>query len=165
MTAAGADDARANWDEVRARLEAMPPGSRISLLRDGMPHPEASGARRDLGLPAGQLADWRFPPGEDCTGLHVHEHAERWEAHLDRVHPACSLVGHVQHDAPQLLVAGGAALGAFAGRSSLLGMAVGAVLGGVVGAALARHIPPSQPRTTTIPSWPSADCSDSPARP
>jgi hypothetical protein len=128
-------NAAAFWDGVRAQLEAGSAGARV-VVELGAPAPGAAGARRDLGLPVGQLADWRFPPGADCTGLHVHEHADRYEAHLDQVHPACGLVEHVRADAPQLLVVGGAlvgtwiALGGGAGRAIaglLLGAAVGAV--------------------------------------
>jgi hypothetical protein len=130
------------WAQVRAQLEAAPAGSRVQLLQLDAPSPELAGARRDLGLPAGQLADWRFPPGPDCSGLHVHEHAGWYEAHLDQVHPACSLVGHVQADAPQLLVASGALVGAWLGGGGGVGrLLVGLVLGAAAGAGLTRTRP------------------------
>jgi hypothetical protein len=126
------------WDDVRAQIEAAP-GSRVTLGLEGTPHPQEAGATRDLGLPVGQLDDWRFPPAGDCTGMHVHRFADRWVAHIDRVHPACSLVGHVRADAPQLLVGVGLALGAAVGaRSGAVGCILGAVLGGLSGAALAK---------------------------
>ncbi len=30
---------------------------------------------------------------------------DRWEAHLDQVHPECDLLGHLRRDAPAALVA------------------------------------------------------------
>lgn len=125
------------WTEVREQLVDLPAGARIVLHKD-VPHPQLGGARRDIGLPAGQLADWRFAPGPDCTGVHVHEFADRYVAHLDRVHPACSIVGHVRSDAPQLLVGlgilGGAAVGARSGGVG--GLLLGALAGAALGAAL-----------------------------
>lgn len=126
------------WGDVRRQLEGSPAGARVVVGLDA-PAPELAGARRDVGLPVGQLADWRFAAAADCTGLHVHEHADRYEAHIDRVHPACSLVGHVRADAPQLLVAGAALAGTWAALASGGGtgrIVLGLVLGAAAGAAL-----------------------------
>ena len=108
------------WAEVEAELAAAPPGAQASYGRDEIGHPGAAGAVAGVGLPRGQLADWRFPPTASCRGLHVHEFAERWVAHLDQVHPACDPVGHLFQDAPIVLLAIGA----------------GAMLGGL----LVRHL-------------------------
>lgn len=71
--------------------------------------------------------------------MHVHELADYWHVHLDRVHPACSLVDHARQDAPQSLFIGGAVLGGILGAamSNKRGGAVaGAGLGLVVAALL-----------------------------
>jgi hypothetical protein len=129
--------AAAYWADVRLQIEASP-GSRVAVDL-GAPPPATAGARRDLGLPVGQLADWRFPAAADCTGLHVHEHADRYEAHIDQVHPACGLVEHVRVDAPQLLVVIGALVGTGLGLGGGTGRAVlGLVLGAALGAAFTR---------------------------
>jgi hypothetical protein len=35
----------------------------------------------------------------------VQAFADRWEVHLDQVHPECDLLGHLRRDAPAALVA------------------------------------------------------------
>lgn len=135
-----------DWAEVRAMLEQLPERAQILVPIGAMPHPRLAGAQRSVGLPRGQLADWRFPPAVDCTGLHVHEQAAGFVAHLDLVHPDCSVVGHLQADAPQVLVGAGAGLGALGGLlvgRSLAGAVVGALAGVLLGA---RRSPRAQPR-------------------
>ena len=80
-------------------------------------------------------------PDAACRGLHVHEFGDRWEAHLDRVHPACDLVEHLRQDAPQGLclttTSIGAAIGGVAGRTlagALFGGGVGLLVGLVISA-------------------------------
>lgn len=117
---------------MRRLLESLEPQAEVYVAHGLLPHPRQAGAMLSVGLPKGQRSDWRFAPGPDCTGVHVHELADGWAAHLDRVHPACGLVPHLQADAPGvLLVVGsvaGAGLGLCAGRP-LLGMLFGLVLG------------------------------------
>lgn len=84
-----------------------------------MPDPRVCGAELSVGWPTGQRSDLRFPPDAACRGLHVHRFADRWEAHLDRVHPDCDLLEHLRQDAPQALV--------------VVGTGIGAALGGMVG--------------------------------
>lgn len=94
-------------------------------------HPGVVGAVRSHGWPRGQLADWRFPPDSDCRGLHVHEFELVYRAHVDEVHPECSLVEHIRRDvAPLWLVTGttaGAIVGALANRPGT-GAALGLTL-------------------------------------
>lgn len=132
------------WDEVEASLRLWPPGVELVLSRQSMPHPSTAGAVTAIGLPRGQLADWRFPPAADCQGLHVHEYAERWVAHLDRVHPDCGRIEHLRVDAPRVLVGVAMSLGAIFGaladrehrrRGLVLGMTAGTCLGAVAVAA------------------------------
>lgn len=128
------------WMDVRLMLEREPAGAWIRLARASIVHPSMEGAVRSRGWPRGQVADWRFPPTPVCRGLHVHEYADRWEAHLDRVHPDCDPLGHLQHDAPQILVGGGALVGGLlglllAGRRGR-GLAAGTTAGALVGITL-----------------------------
>ncbi|WP_170136164.1 hypothetical protein [Nannocystis exedens] len=121
-------------------LEREPAGAWIRLARASIVHPHMEGAVRSLGWPRGQIADWRFPPTPGCRGLHVHEYADRWEAHVDRVHPACDPLGHLQHDAPQILIGGGALVGGLLGlllvRRQGRGLAMGTTAGALVRLAL-----------------------------
>jgi len=103
------------WTDVVTALRGAPPGIRaVMVVRiDELPTPEASGAVRSIGFPAGQFEDWRFPPETDGAGLHVRRYQDRWIAHLDAVHPGEDLPGHLMRDAPVLWVSGatvGAAL-------------------------------------------------------
>lgn len=124
------------WSDVQQLLEGMPPGSTVDVGR-GLPHPRDAGATESYGLPAiGKVADWRFPPAADCSGLHVHELADgTLRAHLDRVHPACDPVEHLRVDAPDVFFVAAALAGGIAG--GLLfggrGVAGGLLLGGIAG--------------------------------
>jgi hypothetical protein len=117
------------WADVRRQIE---PGQFVVVPRSAIAHPRDVGALEATGAPRGQSSDWRFPPAPDCTGLHVEEFGELWEAHVDAVHPKCSGIDHLRHDAPQLWVSagtiGGALLGLLADRP---------VLGAFTGGALA----------------------------
>jgi len=93
------------WQDVHSELALQPPRTVIVLMRDALPDPRALGALVSIGLPCGQQADLRFAPDASCRGLHVQEFTDRWEAHLDQVHPKCDLLRHLQRDAPAALVA------------------------------------------------------------
>lgn len=127
------------WADVRDALETMPRGEVVVVPRGGIAHPRAEGAARSLGWPRGQIADWRFPPTVLCRGLHVHEYADRWVAHLDRVHPRCDPIEHLRHDAPAVLVSGAALVGGLVGvlvGRGRRGLATGFVTGAALGLAL-----------------------------
>lgn len=121
---------------MRDELARLPPKSEVWLRPGTLPHPSEAGAARSLGLPRGQLRDWRFAPNPDASGVHVHEmHGGVFAAHLDRVHPDAGLVAHLRADAPEVLLAGGplvgAAVGLLVGRPGLfftIGAAIGALL-------------------------------------
>ena len=74
-------------------------------------HPRSSGAKKSVGLPKGQSSDWRFPPEFDCAGMHAREYIDRWDVHVDSVHPECSIADHIRTDAPAVWLAGGTAIG------------------------------------------------------
>lgn len=117
------------WADVRTQVS---PGQFVVVPVDAIAHPRDVGATEGSGLPRGQSADWRFPPAPDCTGLHVQRFGDLWEAHVDRVHPKCSAVDHLRHDAPGAWIGGGVLLG------SLAGIATGRTgVGALVGGALA----------------------------
>jgi hypothetical protein len=82
------------WPQVHACVAGLPLGAVYIVPKGAIAHPGIVGASRSIGLPVGQIADWRFPPGPQCDGLHVHEFPHDWRVHLDRVHPSCSLLNH-----------------------------------------------------------------------
>src|SRR5579885_1218351 len=126
------------WADVYRELLAQPAGASLRLSKRELPPPAAAGAESSHGFGPG--AHYRFPPDARCRGLHVREERGAYEAHLDRVHPACSLVGHLRSDAPGVFVAGGTAVGAVAGGAlgGGRGAAVGSALGFVASMLLAR---------------------------
>ena len=70
-----------------------------------------------LGDPRGASRQYRY------GNLHIREYADRYTVHVDRADPRSDPVGHLIHDAPEVLagIVGGAAAGAAAylwGRSS-----------------------------------------------
>lgn len=128
-------DSILTWAQIAAHLIANPAQSCVKLEKWRVEHPQVAGLRRSLGLPLGQMGDWRMPY-PNCGGLHVREFADYYTAHVDRVNPNCDLPGHMSSDAPA--VGGGAALGALVGLilgESAGAMMVGALIGGALGAA------------------------------
>jgi len=124
------------WGAVRREVASHPPRTLVAYPKRSLPHPRDAGARVSAGIPRGQIEDYRFPPEDDCGGLHVQEFDDRWEAHIDGVHPACDAVDHLRVDAPGAWVAAGGALGAAVGI--LLGRSKAAALAGAgIGALLA----------------------------
>ncbi len=125
------------WAQVASHLSGQPQHTFISLQKSQVEHPHGAGMRRSLGLPVGQIADWRVAH-PNCHGLHVREYVDRYTAHLDHVNPNCDLPGHIASDVP--IVAGTAALGALVGLAlgeSPGAMFLGALIGGAIGAAAA----------------------------
>lgn len=91
-----------NWADVERVLESSSPGVRMVLTKDKIIPPPDAGAQKSLGIPVGQSLDWRFPPRPDGAGLHVHEFPDRYEAHLDQIHPEVSTIKHLVFDLPKL---------------------------------------------------------------
>ena len=120
------------WQSTQRAVERAAPGSFHALPKSIATHPREAGALPSIGLPRGQLRDWRFPPDSECRGLHVQEFEDRWEVHQDQVHPDCDPIEHVRRDAPVLWMLGGTALGALIGLAlseKKEGALVGAGLG------------------------------------
>lgn len=128
-----------HWNIVFSQLVTYPAGEALLVPKHLAVHPEAAGARRSMGLPVGQQADFRWIIG-DCRGLHVRDFGTHYEAHIDRVDPACDLVEHLRQDSPGSYVAGSAALGALIGAliGSREAVLVGAAIGAVAGALTSR---------------------------
>lgn len=126
------------WPDVYRALLEEPHGATLTVARSSLPPPTSAGAAPSHGLGAGE--HYRFAPDPKCRGLHVRTAGDAYEAHLDRVHPDCSIVGHLRADAPGLFVAGGTACGAVAGGALAggRGAAIGAGLGFVATYLLAR---------------------------
>ncbi len=122
------------WGAVQAAAEQRP-GASIRVDKGRLPHPLQAGAHRSHGLPVGQVADFRWQLA-DCRGLHVHEFAEHYAAHIDQVDPSCNIFEHIRRDTPGLFVVGAAKVGATVGvllGRSLGGMLLGAAMGAALG--------------------------------
>ena len=128
-----------SWRGVVRVLGQYAPRTTFRVEKGVLCHPRAAGMSPSMGLPEGQIGDFRLalPNG---GGLHVKDFGTHYEAHLDEVHPDVNLVEHLRKDAPGVFIAGGVALGAVVGRSvgtSKDGTLVGAALGGLFAALLA----------------------------
>ena len=105
------------WESIRFQLQHYPVGARLSFPKDALPNPRQAGARVSVGLPVGQIADFRFDPDSSCASMHVQEYSDRWIAHIDTTHPDCGIIEHIRKDAPGAWCFGGAALGAAIGAA------------------------------------------------
>jgi hypothetical protein len=127
-----------SWEDVAVVLNDEPQGSLLRIPKGQLPHPSEVGAKPSMGLPVGQQADFRFTMN-DCRCLHVRIFQDRYEAHIDSVDPACSIVEHLRKDAPGTYTTAAAGLGALAGLilggGKKEGMLAGALIGLAVGAA------------------------------
>ena len=115
------------WDDV---LAALVEENEVRVPRFLVPHPISIGMRRARGLPRGQLAHYRMM-FDDASCLHVHEYLRHYHAHLDRVDPRASLIGHMANDTPRIFVGAAATTGAVVG--AMVGGPVGALVGAGVG--------------------------------
>lgn len=70
------------WDEVGRWLASATAGSQVEIRRSDIAHPADEGASRSVGMPRGQVRDWRFLRTRTGGGLHVHEYRRSWVAHL-----------------------------------------------------------------------------------
>jgi hypothetical protein len=86
------------WDAIRVWLLRERPGRELSIHRTRIAHPADAGALSSVGLPRGQVADWRFPADGQCRGVHVREFRARYRVHMDRAHPSCGLLDHFFRD-------------------------------------------------------------------
>lgn len=87
----------ATWADIDTQIRRE--GLRaLTIRKSDIGHPREAGAKIGMGLPRGQLSDWRFPARADCSSLHVSEFSGVWSAHVDAKHPGCDLVGHVRED-------------------------------------------------------------------
>lgn len=88
------------WPELITQIRDRAPGVPTMVPKAQIVHPlSVPGAHRALGLPQGQIADWRFTL-EDCRSVHVKEYADIYAVHLDRVDPDCSPTEHWRQDVP-----------------------------------------------------------------
>jgi hypothetical protein len=124
---------RATWGGAIRLLREYEPRTILRVEKGLLPHPRTAGMLPSIGLPEGQLADYRLVLAHG-QGFHVKDFGTHYEAHIDEVHPDVNAIEHLRKDAPGVFVAGGAALGAVIGRSvgtskeaTLAGAAIGAV--------------------------------------
>jgi hypothetical protein len=123
------------WSDVTNQLVEQPQVEFLRVDKRAIAHPRDAGMVRSVGLPVGQLLDWRWP-STHCGPVHVREFLTYYTCHLDRANPHCDPVEHLAADTPQLVA--GAALGALVGiafgQSKEAGL-VGGLLGALLGAA------------------------------
>jgi hypothetical protein len=127
------------WNGLVRVLNNYTPRTIVHLEKGLLPHPRTAGMTSSIGLPEGQVADYRLVLAGGA-GLHVKDFGTHYEAHIDEVHPEVNIAEHLRRDAPAMYVAAGAAIGAAVGRSvgaSKNGTLVGAAIGGVFAAMIA----------------------------
>lgn len=109
------------WAGIAEFVQTLRPGAEVHIRRDAIPHPsQVSSFYRSVGLPAGEVADWRMPLAGG-RGLHVRESASGFRAHWDRVDLRTNPLEHARLDAPPLWVLGCGLAGAAAGGTSTRG--------------------------------------------
>ncbi len=119
--------AKITWAEVVMVLAAGEPGMEIALPLDELELPTDAGMTRSVGLPKGQLKDWRSETMPDGSGLHVLEFVDHYEVHIDRVDPHANLPGHVVQDVVPAM--GRSVVPLFIAASTAVGVAGGAAVG------------------------------------
>ncbi|MGD0257007.1 MAG: hypothetical protein ABSB90_03895 [Thermoplasmata archaeon] len=102
-------------DRIRVRAYGRPPGQSISVPKVEMPTLPAEFTETVLGTPLwiahpGSIGQYRAPPA-----LHAYELDDHWKVHRDRYEPEEDPLGHLLFDAPEIAIAGAAAV--FAGIS------------------------------------------------
>ena len=124
-----------SWTEVLSILRSYSPGTSIKVPKGMLPHPTTFAMQPSMGLPAGQVGDYRRQL-VDGAGLHARDYGGYYLVHIDRVHPAVNPVEHLRRDAPGVFVASsavvGSAVGGLIGRSKEAALA-GAAIAGVAG--------------------------------
>jgi hypothetical protein len=103
----------AMWSSIYDALAQSPP-------RTFLRYPSAA-------LPPLPTPSYRFPPDASCRGMHARTDGSEVVVHLDEVHPACSVLQHLNKDAPIWLYALGTGCG------GLVGYVTGGALGAVAG--------------------------------
>jgi len=105
-----------------------------------LPHPQVVGMTLSIGLPEGQVADYRYA-FSDGSGVHVKDFGGHYQVHLDEVHPGVDPIEHLRRDAPEALIGGSVALGAIIGgifgkswQSALTGAAIAGLAGVILAA-------------------------------
>lgn len=104
----------ATWSSVYDTLVQSPP-------RTFLRYPSSS-------LPSLPGPAYRFPPDASCRGMHVRTEGGDLVFHLDQVHPSCSILQHLNRDAPAWLYGIGTCCG------GVVGYMAGGVLGAIAGA-------------------------------
>ena len=126
------------WNGVVRVLRGYPPRTAMHISKGILPHPRTFGMTGSIGMPEGQLADFRRVLANG-QGLHVKDFGSHYEAHIDEVHPDVNAIEHLRRDAPGVFIAGGTALGAVIGKSvgtTANATLLGAAIGGLVAALL-----------------------------
>lgn len=141
---------QATWADAIRALWPPDSGKRLVIPKQQITHPTAvTGMRPTVGLPAGQLGDYRLPLLPTEASLHVQEFQQHYEAMLAAVDLTAAAVDATAAAIDQIArlpsrvsagAAVGAILGATLGRSGQSAVA-GAVLGGLFGALIEANEP------------------------
>jgi len=92
-----------DWLDVARALARLGVGVEVELGKDLLPHPSSmEGFQLSLGLPRGQVADYRMGL-EDGRCLHVVEYQDHYAVHLDSTDPSRDPLGHLLRDSPPWL--------------------------------------------------------------
>ncbi len=89
-------------DYIVYRALSLEPHVPFEVRTCDIPHPLALGFTTSIGLPEGQLADYRLELA-DGRGIHVREYSGFFRIHLDRIHPTLARWwDHLKEDAPEI---------------------------------------------------------------
>ena len=102
------------WHAIVHQVLAQPARTDIWVEKWRAPHPKQSGFYAHVGLPKGQMADYRYAL-TDGRGIHVREYDGTYAVHWDEVDPSVNVVGHLVRDAPGVVLLGALALGLILG--------------------------------------------------
>lgn len=71
----------------------------VVLSKEGLPPPKEAGARKSIGEPDGQIADFRITLS-DGKSVHIKEYDFVFKVHWDWFDPVVDWINHLRHDAP-----------------------------------------------------------------
>ena len=72
------------------------------ISKDQMPFLPSKFKETKLGWPKKSIKQYRY------GRVHVHEYNDRFETHVDKINPETDPLGHIIHDAPEVLAVVGA---------------------------------------------------------
>jgi hypothetical protein len=89
-----------DWPYLTSYVLALPPHHGIVALKHRRMHPLQVGFRKTVGLPSGQIADYRLTL-MDGRSIHALEYWSFYLIHWDVRDPSFDPIGHLQYDVGQ----------------------------------------------------------------